>query len=159
MKTTFALVAWMAAAVAYAGQVEVFDSVDELDGAREVGIAMQCDEGSSVAVGVMHLSGDRCMLIVNDMGLRVWFPDRLTAGPIKAAKYRGNKMEKARSVSMTIHKKSLTVQVSLKEAVEILRSDKLLLAVDGERFTCKIGEYRADADKAIKLIEAAARGK
>ena len=55
MKTTFAMVAWMAAAVACAGEFTVIDKIDELDGSREITIGMQCSDQKTAGVVISRL--------------------------------------------------------------------------------------------------------
>lgn len=153
MKTAFAFLAWMVAAVATAGDFTIIDRIDELDGSRELAVGMQCDDQKTAGIVVARTGNNTYGLGVIDTGFRIWVPDNFMNGPIKAARYRGDNMDKVRSVEMTITKKMLVVQVTKDEAIEILRAGKFMLAVDGERFTVEIGQNRSEADRAIGLIQ------
>lgn len=153
MKTTFACVAWMVAAVAAAGEFSVTNEVDELDGRKVITVGMQCDDNKSSAIVMVKLDDTTYGLGIIDTGFRVWVPDDMFKGPVKAGKYRASKMTAARTVQMQIKKKTLFTQISRADAVQILESGKLIMDVDGERFTVNIAEHRQQADEAISLIE------
>ncbi len=156
MKTTFAMVAWMAAAVACAGEFTVIDKIDELDGSREIAIGMQCSDQKTAGVVISRLDENAYGLGIIDTGFRLWLPDDMMKGPIKAARYRSDNMETVRNVQMKIRKKMVCVEITRDEAVTILQGEKFIMAIDGERFTVNISEHRQEADRAIAIIEGAA---
>ena len=156
MKTTFATIAWMMAAVACAGEFTLVDQVDELDGSRELTIGIQCSDQTTAGIVISRLDDNTYGLGIIDTGLRLWIPDDMRKGPVKAARYRADNMENVRNVKMTITKKMLFVEITSDEAVEILKANKFIISVGGERFTAIVGDHRDDADRAISLIEGAA---